>query len=105
MIIAAAVGTGFVRKGMGFQNTAGPDRHYASKSPIRHVCIYITAKSMDIKTSYILNPTPVFPSCVISSNVDFIFDDGAITLTVYHYQNVRSMSGKYSHCTRGNRQT
>uniref|UniRef100_A0A2N9EIQ5 Pectinesterase n=1 Tax=Fagus sylvatica TaxID=28930 RepID=A0A2N9EIQ5_FAGSY len=54
----AAVGTGFIAKSMGFQNTAGPEGHQAD-------------------TLYVQTHRQFYHNCVISGTVDFIFGDSA----------------------------
>lgn len=80
MNVAAAVGQGFLARGITFQNTAGPSKHQAvalrvgSDLSAFYECDMLAYQD----TLYVHSNRQFFINCFIAGTVDFIFGNGAV---------------------------
>ncbi|MBA0652653.1 hypothetical protein Goklo_019896, partial [Gossypium klotzschianum] len=73
----SAIGNGFIAKSMGFQNTAGPEKHQAVALRIQSDKSAFFNCRIDAyqDTLYNQENCQLFRNCVISGTIDFIFGD------------------------------
>jgi len=82
ILIAAAIGKGFICKGMGFMNTAGPEGHQAVavRSQSDMSAFFNCRLNGYQDTLYTHSYNQFFSNCLISGTIDFIFGHAAVIL-------------------------
>ncbi|MBA0860272.1 hypothetical protein Goshw_015935 [Gossypium schwendimanii] len=78
----SAIGNGFIAKSMGFQNTAGPEKHEAVALRIQSDKSAFFNCRIDAYQDTLYNQAnrQLFRNCVISGTIGFIFSDSPIVI-------------------------
>ncbi|KAG9443912.1 hypothetical protein H6P81_015252 [Aristolochia fimbriata] len=92
----AAVGNGFLARGIRFENTAGPSKHQAVALRVGSdlSAFYDCEMSAYQDTLYVHSLRQFFRSCYITGTVDFIFGNAAVVLQDCDIQPRRPNSGQ-----------